>query len=142
MRFRSWRRTPAIPAIAFTALTLGMGANIAIFSVIHAVLLRPLPVPEPDRLMLLRETNVARGLETSAVSLPNYLSWKAQARSLDLAAFSGQSLTWTRRRVPGTVGGAGANGIVPFGPAHSASHAAAGSRADEEPPGSATASRS
>jgi ABC-type antimicrobial peptide transport system permease subunit len=61
--FRSWRRTPAIPAIALTALTLGMGANISIFSVMHAVLLRSLPVPAPERLMLLRETNIARGLE-------------------------------------------------------------------------------
>jgi putative ABC transport system permease protein len=93
--FRSWCRAPAIPAIAVTALTLGMGANIAIFSVIHAVLLRPLPAPEPERLMLLRETNVARGLDTSAVSLPNYLSWRTHARSLELAAYSGQSLTWT-----------------------------------------------
>ena len=92
---RSWLQTPAIPAIAVTALTLGMGANVAIFSVMHAVLLRPLPVPEPERLVLLRETNLARGLETSAVSLPNYLSWEAQTRSLELSAFSGQSLTWT-----------------------------------------------
>jgi putative ABC transport system permease protein len=92
--FRTWLRTPAIPAIAVTALTLGMGANVAIFSVIHGVLLRPLPVPEPERLMLLRGTNAARGLETSAVSLPDYLSWKAQARSLELTALSGQSLTW------------------------------------------------
>jgi ABC-type lipoprotein release transport system permease subunit len=59
---RSWRRAPAIPAVALTALTFGMGANIAIFSVVHAVLLRPLPVAEPADLMLLRETNVARGL--------------------------------------------------------------------------------
>jgi putative ABC transport system permease protein len=98
--FRSWRRTPTIPAIALTALTLGMGANIAIFSVIHAVLIRPLPLPQPDRLMLIRETNVARGLDASAVSLPNYLSWKEQARSLELAAFSGQSLTWTGVEYP------------------------------------------
>lgn len=92
---RSWWHTPAVPAIALTALTLGMGANIAIFSVLHGVLLRPLPVPEPERLVLLRETHVARGTDASAVSVPNYLSWKAQARSLELTAVSGQSLTWT-----------------------------------------------
>ena len=93
--FRSWRRTPAIPAVALTALTIGMGANIAMFGVVHAVLLGSLPVPDPDRLMLLRENNPVRGLENLAVSLPNYLSWKEQARTVDLAAFSGQSLTWT-----------------------------------------------
>jgi putative ABC transport system permease protein len=98
--FRSWRRTPAIPAIALTALTLGMGANISIFSVMHAVLLRSLPVPAPERLMLLRETNIARGLEPSAVSLPDYLSWKDRARSLELAAFSGQTLTWSGADYP------------------------------------------
>src|SRR5262245_6442698 len=97
---RSWRRTPAIPAVALTALTIGMGANIAIFSVVHAVLLRSLPVPESDRLVLLRETNASRGLETTAVSLPNYLSWQEQARSVDLAAFSDQSLTWTNAEYP------------------------------------------
>jgi putative ABC transport system permease protein len=89
---RSWLRTPAIPAMAVTALTLGMGANVAMFSVIHAVLLRPLRVPEPERLMLLRGTDGARGLDASAVSLPDYLSWKAQARSLELTAVSGQRL--------------------------------------------------
>ena len=97
---RSWRRTPAIPAIALTALTFGMGANVAIFSVVHAVLLSPLPVTEPGDLMLVREMNSARGLDTSAVSLPNYLSWKERARSLDLAAFSSQTLTWTGPEYP------------------------------------------
>ena len=98
--FRSWRRTPAIPAVALTALAIGMGANIAIFGVVHAVLLGSLPVPEPDRLVLLRETNAALGLEASAVSLPNYLSWKEHAHGIDLAAFSGQSLTWTNGSYP------------------------------------------
>jgi putative ABC transport system permease protein len=97
---RSWRRAPAIPAIALTALTFGMGANIAIFSVVHALLLRPLPVAQPEALVLLRETSVSGGLEASAVSLPNYLSWKEQTRSLELAAFSGQSLTWTGLEYP------------------------------------------
>ncbi len=97
---RSWRRTPAIPAIALSALMLGMGANIAIFSTVHAVLLRPLPVSHPEQLMLLRETNVTHGIDASAVSLPNYLSWKQQARSLELAAFSGQTLTWTGAEYP------------------------------------------
>ena len=77
-----------------------MGANVAIFSVVHAVLLSPLPVTEPDDLMLVREMSTARGLETSAVSLPNYLSWKERARSLDLAAFSSQTLTWTGPEYP------------------------------------------
>jgi MacB-like periplasmic core domain len=97
---RSWRRAPAIPAIALTALTFGIGMNVAVFSVVHAVLLRPLPVPDPARLVLLHENNVAQGLDRVAVSLPNYQSWVQQARSLQLAAFSGQSLTWTGPEYP------------------------------------------
>jgi putative ABC transport system permease protein len=91
---RSWRRTPIIPGIALTALALGMGANIAVFSVMHAVLLRPLPVSSPQDLVLLREVNAARGLEGAGVSPPNYQSWTERAQSLALAAYSGQSLTW------------------------------------------------
>lgn len=93
--WRTWRRAPAIPAIALTALTFGMGANIAIFSVVHAVLLRPLPVRQPERLLVLREVSPSRAMDESAVSLPNYLSWAERARGLDLAAYSGQTLTWS-----------------------------------------------
>jgi putative ABC transport system permease protein len=97
---RSWRRTPVVPAVALSALTLGMGANIAIFSAVHAVLLRPLPVAHPEQLMVARETSVSRGIDASAVSMPNYRSWKEQARSIALAAFSGQTLTWTGTEYP------------------------------------------
>ena len=78
----------------------GMGANIAIFSMVHAVLLRPLPVSHPEQLCCCAKRNITHGIETSAASLPNYLSWKQQARSLELAAFSGQTLTWTGAEYP------------------------------------------
>jgi putative ABC transport system permease protein len=92
---RSWRRAPAVAAIALTALTFGVGANTAIFSVVYAVLVRPLPVRQPDELMLVQEVRTNPTRETSAASLPNYFSWKERVRGLDLAAFSGQALTWT-----------------------------------------------
>ena len=95
---RSWRRSPGVPVVALSALTLGMGANIAIFSVTHAVLLRPLPVHEPERVLVAHET---RANDTGAgVSLPNYLSWAEGSRTLDLAAYSGQALTWTGNEHP------------------------------------------
>jgi putative ABC transport system permease protein len=68
--------------------------------VVNAILLRRLPVPDPARLVLLHETSVAQGLDSVAVSLPNYQSWTQQARTLQLAAFSGQSLTWTGPEYP------------------------------------------
>ncbi|MGH9630692.1 MAG: ADOP family duplicated permease [Bryobacteraceae bacterium] len=93
--FRSWRRSPVFAAVAIGALTLGIGANTAIFSVVHAVLLRPLPFEDPGRLVRLYETSERRNINSFTASVPNYLSWKEQARSLDVAAFSDQALNWT-----------------------------------------------
>src|SRR5262249_58050966 len=51
LALRGWRRTPAFPIAAVTALALGIGANTAIFSLVSGVLLRPLPFQDPDRLL-------------------------------------------------------------------------------------------
>lgn len=69
---------PAFAAIAVIALALGIGANTAIFSVVNAVLLRPLPFTEPDRLMVVYESRVDRGSSRSSVSYPNFADWREQ----------------------------------------------------------------
>jgi putative ABC transport system permease protein len=84
---RSLRRAPGFAAVAIACLALGIGANAAIFSVVNAVLLRPLPYPASDRLVRVYESFSDR--KYGSVSVPNYRDWLAQGDSFEqLAAWS------------------------------------------------------
>jgi putative ABC transport system permease protein len=102
--FRSCRRSPAFTVIVVTTLALGIGASTAIFSVVNAILLKPLPFPEPDRLLWINE--ITPDGRAMSVSWPNYLDWRARAHSFEvLAASRSNPVTWTgasdARRVEG-----------------------------------------
>src|SRR5947207_5059791 len=86
--FRQLVNKPGFTAVAVLTLGLGIGANTAIFSVIHGVLLKPLPYPEPDQLVTLWERSPQRGIEQERVSGPNYLDWRAQS-----TVFSGMAVS-------------------------------------------------
>ena len=86
---RAMRRAPAVTAIAVLCLALGIGANAAIFSVVNAVLLRPLPYAAPERLVRLNMGDLDDPGVVGSVSVPNFRDWQAQARSFSaLAAWS------------------------------------------------------
>jgi putative ABC transport system permease protein len=83
---RTLARHPGFTAVALITLALGIGANTAIFSVVNAVLLRPLPFDDPERIVWLWDTQPQ--LPTAPTSLPDFLDWKEQNRSFEhLAAF-------------------------------------------------------
>ena len=88
--FRSWRRTPVLAVSALLTLSLGVGFNAAVFSVVHAVLFRPLPYPASERLVELFEVEPVRG--PLRASVLNYVSWAERTKTFEaLAAFNGAS---------------------------------------------------
>jgi putative ABC transport system permease protein len=86
---RSLSRSPGFTAVTLITLALGIGANTAIFSIVNAVLLRPLPYPEAGNLVMVWATDSKRGVSEDVASYPNFEEWKSQAKSFQgLAAFS------------------------------------------------------
>lgn len=84
--FRTLLRNPGFCAVAILALALGIGPNSAIFTMVNAVLLKPLPVPEPDRVVMIWGTVLKSGFDQLPVSAADYLDWKKQATSFDQMA--------------------------------------------------------
>ena len=80
---RSLTKRPGFTLIAVITLALGIGANTAIFSAINALLLKPLPFPELDRVVAVWDKMPSRGVTRNEVSVANYLDWQSQSQSFD-----------------------------------------------------------
>jgi putative ABC transport system permease protein len=79
---RQMFKSPGFAAVAIITLALAIGANTAVFSVIDAVLLRPLPYDHPERLIEAESVNSKTG-QATAISYPDFFDWRAQNRTLD-----------------------------------------------------------
>jgi putative ABC transport system permease protein len=89
---RGLRSSPGFTVVALLTLAMGIGASTTIFSVANAVLLRPFPYHEPERIVRLYSTNPTT--ETFGISEPDYLDWRQRVRGLSqLAAFGARNVT-------------------------------------------------
>ncbi|PYV40338.1 MAG: ABC transporter permease, partial [Acidobacteria bacterium] len=99
--FRMLKKSPGFTAVAVITLALGIGANTAVFSVVNAVLLRPLPFPDPDRLVQIWEVNSAAGRDRGTVSPYNFLHWRDQSHNFEqMAAYQYESFALTGNQIP------------------------------------------
>jgi putative ABC transport system permease protein len=102
---RQLLRTPAFSLVAILTLALGTGATTAIFSVVNGVLLRPLPYPQPDRLVRVHETVPQYG--RFSVAPATFLDWRQQATRFErIAAYANGSATITQGEGPERITGA------------------------------------
>ncbi len=85
---RSYRRAPGFTAVAVLTLALGIGTTTAAFSIIHAVLIRPLPYEKPERIVTLTGRD-SLGRDVPSVSVPTFDDWRDQSRSFSAIALYG-----------------------------------------------------
>ena len=103
---RMMRKSPLFTSTVVLTAALAIGANITMFSVVNAVLLRPLPFSDPGRLVQVAEKNDKLHLPSFGSSVLNFLSWREQARSFqDLAAIGFANYTLTGSGDPEQVSG-------------------------------------
>ena len=102
--FRMLRKSPGFTAVAVLTLALGIGANTAIFSVVYAVLLKPLPYANPNELVSAFAANTQEGVPEDGTSYPNFEEWRAQNHVFsELATINFHQLTLTGRGEPSEV---------------------------------------
>jgi putative ABC transport system permease protein len=94
---RALRRSPSFTAAAVLCVALGVGVTTTIFSAVNAILIRPLPYPGADRLVVVYAQNVARNYHGSNISYPDFLEWRDRNRSLSALGL----WTWSSHSLSG-----------------------------------------
>jgi predicted permease len=121
---RALRRTPGFSVVAVLVLAIGIGANTAIFSLVDALLVRGLPYPDPDRLVvLIGNVERAAGVERRGNSYPDHLDWRARSTSFDdMAAYDATNVLLTGfdepERIPAEVVSAPYFAVLGVSPQH------------------------
>ncbi len=128
-------KAPSFSIVATIALALGIGANTAIFSVVNAVLLKPLPFANSDQLMIVWETDSARGSQRSSASYPNFADWRDQNHVFEhMASYYNNDFIMTGRGESARLQGAVVNADL-FPLLGAAPSLGRGFRPDEDKPG-------
>src|SRR5262245_32383407 len=83
---RGLRRRPGFATLAIAIMAVGIGANTAVFSVVNGVLLKSLPYPDADRIVVVRTTSLKTGEINPLVTLGDFLDWRAQSASFEAMA--------------------------------------------------------
>ncbi|HXM32720.1 MAG TPA: ABC transporter permease [Chthoniobacterales bacterium] len=105
--FRNLVKTPGFTLVAVITVALAIAANTAVFSLVNALLIRPLPFKAPENLVLLFEKFSGQGLDQIPVSAPEYLDWEKQTRSYErIAAFNFADFNLTGGDMPERIQGA------------------------------------
>src|ERR1044071_8040461 len=84
---RTLLRQPGFAATAILTLALGIGATTAIFSVVNAVVVRPLPYDQPERVMYVTNVNTRTGTRNTTISGPDFFDWRAQNHSFEVLSY-------------------------------------------------------
>jgi predicted permease len=104
---RSLLRTPGFSAVAIAVLALGIGANVALFTLVNSVLLKPLPFPDSERLVRVYESDARGRFTYNIVAGHSFADWRDQSRSFDQLAIQKEgaySLSGTQGQLPEVIG--------------------------------------
>src|SRR2546421_3262653 len=107
--FRMMRRTPGFTLVAILVMGLGIGASVAVFSLVETVFLKPLGFHEPDRLVMVWQDATRLGVPRAEATSSDFLDWKEQSTAFEeLAAYAGNAFNLTGVGEPERLDGIGA----------------------------------